>query len=613
MPLPYRTILAFPPSTDLVAFAERQVQAWIESAKKVEPRRRVGFATGAFLAPGLHDLGKGRQLQIVAADETESGTRRRLLRFNESNPSGTWQVDVVALDRPHSRRTTSDTLVVEARRVDKPDAEGQVDPPGLIKLLLAESAILDGRTPVTSAAQLINPADVQLVLDSILDPDRTVSVVVAGSPDENPTVLANFRAVIDSLTSKIVGTASVFVLSSSAVEELNRSLPRSHQLEAGRVRTYMPGVNTSYPADGYKHRVLGPLTLSRALRRGNRVALYLQQAFAQQTRGAQLKSPLSRDLQRNWAVLSSALAVVAREESVRAKLDEKRRSPAVTAAQTATLGERLVALIRRVVGLETPEGHHDPVEILEEHLARVQAATSALESDLRLAGEKLVNMQEQLDELTNEHDFRGLELADSEKRAGSLEGEVRWLRQKLAAIGNPEAFDRAPSDMWDTPNDLDELVLRLTPDVTDRPALTDRVLFVGEPKDVAEAHEQDRAGLDTQRIWDYVRVLYDYAVARAEGSVAANLHMCLKSDTYDGFKVPESRHVPIESEQTLNQWSEERAFEVPGLGPILMPAHFRSGKWVRMHYHDDTGPGGSGKIYIGYIGMHLTNTKTRNM
>lgn len=45
---------------------------------------------------------------------------------------------------------------------------------------------------------------------------------------------------------------------------------------------------------------------------------------------------------------------------------------------------------------------------------------------------------------------------------------------------------------------------------------------------------------------------------------------------------------------------------------IRMAAHFKP-TWTdtfapRMHYFDDTD--GTGKIYVGYIGRHLTNTKS---
>lgn len=475
---------------------------------------------------------------------------------------------------------------------------------------------MDGQTPVTSGAQLVRSGDASHVFEAITDPKRAVSVIVAAAPSPDSRELQNLRAVVDHLTANVVGTASVFVLEHSVVGELNELLPVSHQMKPGRVRTYMPGVDLDLPPDGLKHRILGPLTLSRALRPRNKVATYLQHAFAVQTRGSQLSTPLSRDLQRSWAALSSALAELNRTEIVKAAVEESRTEApenAITPAAPMSFPQRLTKFISRMLGKTVAEPSDEHFDDLEQKWVELEAAASAMLNELKQADAKLVQKQEQLDSLTEEHDFRGLELADAERRAADLEGEARWLRKELAKSGNQLAFSDAFDGTWETPSDLDELVLLLTPEVTDRQDIVDKVVYVGDPKDVASAHEQDRTGLDTQRIWDFIHALHDYATAREAGTAPGNLHTCLRSESYDGFKVPDSRHVPVETEQTLNQWADERTFNVPGRGPTLMPAHFKSGKWVRLHYFDDTGQGGSGKIYVGYIGLHLTNTKTKNM
>ncbi len=66
----------------------------------------------------------------------------------------------------------------------------------------------------------------------------------------------------------------------------------------------------------------------------------------------------------------------------------------------------------------------------------------------------------------------------------------------------------------------------------------------------------------------------------------------------------------------MGRWGEEREFPVPSDvspdGRIQMVAHFKVAQndtfAPRMHYYDDTK--GTGKIYIGYIGRHLTNRGT---
>ncbi len=159
MPLPYRTILRLPPRTDLVALAEREVQTWIERKHKVAPNHRLGFLNGSFFLPGVHVLGDGRTL-IVARNDGDGGSRRLLLRLIERNRSGEWRVDLVALDFLEGSQR-QDTLIIEATRVDDPDAEGQVDPPGVVKQLLSEVKVLDGATHVTAEPRLMMNADIE--------------------------------------------------------------------------------------------------------------------------------------------------------------------------------------------------------------------------------------------------------------------------------------------------------------------------------------------------------------------------------------------------------------------------------------------------------------------
>jgi hypothetical protein len=77
---------------------------------------------------------------------------------------------------------------------------------------------------------------------------------------------------------------------------------------------------------------------------------------------------------------------------------------------------------------------------------------------------------------------------------------------------------------------------------------------------------------------------------------------------------PARRHAARENSITMQQWGNERVLPVPSdvdpSGQTVMEAHFKLGQIgrisPRMHYYDDFT--GTGKIYIGYIGRHLTNT-----
>ena len=142
------------------------------------------------------------------------------------------------------------------------------------------------------------------------------------------------------------------------------------------------------------------------------------------------------------------------------------------------------------------------------------------------------------------------------------------------------------------------------------------VEFTGNLDNVLEVDRRYQSGLYARTLWLYVRVLHDYAKAKSQGDFSGNVHMYLNDDRIEGTKCPPTRHASRESDTVLHNanWSSERIFPVPveveSSGTALMDAHFkptyRDTFAPRMHYYDDTAPGATGKVFIGYIGKHLT-------
>jgi hypothetical protein len=73
----------------------------------------------------------------------------------------------------------------------------------------------------------------------------------------------------------------------------------------------------------------------------------------------------------------------------------------------------------------------------------------------------------------------------------------------------------------------------------------------------------------------------------------------------------------VESETTMNRWGEERIFPVPvgvdASGRAEMQSHLKidskGSTSPRVYFLDDT-KGITGRVIVGYIGAHLTNTRT---
>lgn len=620
MPLPYRTILQLAPETDLIQLAEQEVQGWLESRGKVDRKRRIGFVNGDFWEPGVHELGGGRTLSVARNDTLEDGSRSLLLRYVEPNDTGVWQVDTLAVDGTSSAGR-HDVLLIEAARADDPAADGQVDPPVLVRQLLSREAVLDGVTPVTSEPRLSGADHIDDVFAAIVDSSRSVSVIVGAAFERDH--IDKFRDLLKDLTTKLAGTSAVFLLTPEAVTQLNGLLPDSHRMQEGRVRTYLPQVDLSDPADGARHRVLGPQTFARAIR-GRRVAPYLQSAFAIQTRTALLATPVPRAVRRHRQFLEDAISQFARATAIEQRVEEvraesRRASVALpTSPGPDPLLDRVKLFLARWLHrevLEVEPGHLDEISA---RIERAELSVEAVNADLRKTQAGASALKELREELSEAFDYRGLELADAEKTATRLQDEVRLLRRELAKEGrSAHAESQSIEAIWSTPADLSELALTLTPG-TDDHIVRERIVFTGDFDRVLDTQERDLNGLYVQRCWEFVRVLYDYAERKTAGLFAGNVHSYLQSDAHDGMRVPLTRHAPGETEATLGRWGHERVFSVPedvhSDGEIAMLEHFKAGQEntfaPRLHYFDDTDS--TGKIYIGYIGRHLTNTKTKN-
>jgi hypothetical protein len=210
-----------------------------------------------------------------------------------------------------------------------------------------------------------------------------------------------------------------------------------------------------------------------------------------------------------------------------------------------------------------------------------------------------------------------LDLAQAEEDEIELQREVAILRQRLAATANPDTYI-PPNDVeWDAPDTVEELVSRITPGKGAHAALQ-KVVYTGDLDSAIEVDRRYPSGLYAKTLWLYVRVLYDYALSCASDDFSGNVHMYLTDDRTVGTKCSPHRHAATESDTVLANpaWRQERVLPVPNqvdpTGFVLMDSHFKPTHKdtfaPRMHYLDDLA--GTGKIYIGYIGKHLTNKRS---
>lgn len=217
-------------------------------------------------------------------------------------------------------------------------------------------------------------------------------------------------------------------------------------------------------------------------------------------------------------------------------------------------------------------------------------------------------------ELQKKNDDLSLELHIQGVRENELVEEVRRLQGLLIASNRvEEAFDPScGASNLPTPEDYDGLLEAIE-------SLEDQgVVFTGDPEATLELTRLDAAGRCVPKAWQACLVLSDYVKAKTTGDFTQGVAQYLETPPSGYRTLPATNHAPTETGVTQRQFGEERIFPVPREvckeGWVHMLAHFKLGRLARqdprLYYFDDTQEGGTGRVYIGYLGRHLTNTQS---
>lgn len=631
----YRAVLRLPEDVSALDLSDEELRQWLRS--KLRSNRRGTLESADWDGEGDVRLGKSAVVSVTIDDDAH-GARRRLTRFVETNDRGTWLISVFAL----SSRSNGEAVVIEAGMLDvEPErAMRDVAPPRIVKNLLARTIVRDGAAHLTSAPVRVDVDDVAALVAVINDAERRVPVVVATSLSRDTDEV--WQRTIADLTTMSVGVAATYVVTDAAAVALAAMLPPSHAVSPGRVRTFVTDVDFALPADGARHRVLGPATFARSIR-GGRVALPLQSLHAEGIRKHFLGHELPKDVRRGMRLLIDAESrrirdaristIVAERVETTLASDEALETRSVTDTGTTEatvsssiespepgafsigLKDRIARFVRHWLGASNLE--HDHFDALDSLLAKAAGEKSAYEELFAEAGARETRLADQLLALKERIDELELVAASEAQDALDLRRERDWLRTSMTSEQRA-ALAIVPDDSaWAGPESVRELVARLTPGDEEHAAFA-RVQFTGDDAGPLSIDERDPIGRYASALWLYVRVLHDYAEAKA-GGWSGNMHMYLTNDDGPmGTRCPRDRHASTESDSVLQNkgWRKERVFTIPdstGAGaPREMFAHFRPTHRdtfaPRMHYFDDTDR--SGKVFIGYIGPHLTNTKT---
>lgn len=575
----------------------------------------------------MHRIGPRSELHVVHTPTGIDGSRRRLYRLIESNSGGDWIVSLFVASLP-TAESHPFTIVVEVERlgVDVDTALMTVNPPRIVNLLLGTLHAYDGVTKLTGHPIIVRLSTVDQAVAAVVDQERTASVVVAGSL--GPEHDAAWHEVVASLTRQSVGVAATFVVYADAMAALDSALSETHQVGRGRIRTFLPQVDMGLPSDAFRHKWLGPSTLQRSLR-GKAVARPLQVRHAGAARRRLVEAELPADVQSTIDLLERAATGVERAARVAARVAQSGGPESIQIRHSVggvTDASKFVSAphtLDEALGLAVENaqaGRPNSSANTAERLAELDRLVARAVTEVQVADEQLSEaahreerLRTELTALRRRIEDMELDLNQAEQDEVQNQHELSILRRRLSQGPDPSAaFVEPQDDLWAPPESVEELLRRVTPGSGHHPVFR-RVVFTGAESDGLEIDRRYVTGLYARSLWQYVRVLHDYAEARASGSFSGSVHMYLTDDRVAGEKCHPARHASTESETVLRnaKWRADRVFPVPesvhASGKVLMDAHFkptyRDTFAPRMHYFDDVM--NSGKVYVGYIGRHL--------
>lgn len=230
------------------------------------------------------------------------------------------------------------------------------------------------------------------------------------------------------------------------------------------------------------------------------------------------------------------------------------------------------------------------------------------------AAERVVELEKRIDEQEEDRKEERAKYRELENKVRRLEYQLRNPQTGLQGYDYvEEQLDTAPDDMatlfdWMTREGL-------YPEVREYVVFCDPDRMCDAILDLDDMSGNSRYAAD---FWKFILVLRDYMRAVEAGDFSGCVHDYLDKSIGDYRTCSQKRHSPTESETVRNngKMCGERIFPVPvevdPRGEIEMLAHFKTSHRdtndPRMHYYADTQY--THKVYIGYIGPHLTNTKT---
>ncbi|PJI95239.1 hypothetical protein [Luteimicrobium subarcticum] len=602
-----------------------QVHAWLRS-KRYEADLVVSGRT----------VGIGPAVEAALTQERASdGSESALFRLEEKAGSGgTWTTQLLLHDPRHHGRLPWVWLDVVAPGGDV-ERRRWAAVPRLASSLLEVLDARDGGARLDPNITTTTVDDVESLVTALEDPHRRGPVFVAGSDESLP--MQPWRQLIRKLLVQTTGLAAGYVLDPAATTAFAELTGGTHHVDAGTMRTYLPGVQLGDDFDARRHRVLHTATIlqddgKRIVRilgaRARettldtplpRAAVRVEERLLRQTDNELLGRPADALTRTTTPPPPRPIPHSVDQEAPTGRVGDSAStgdlapvtSP-VAAAENVETRLALASALERVLGsgAVTP----DAVSALAEQAlesARLRAVLARRESQLDTLTNTVIELRDQVEDLNHRLDDEQNEHGITAQDAREQTELVRALRLRLNRVAATEAWAPLSDTERESP------VPESFGDLLSRFSELEHVVWTGDSGTTEELDERNPLGGWAGKTWDALRALDDYARERLAGR-CTTFDAYLKDIPSGCHAYPANRHARDESDDVKHtaKYAAPRLFVVPASidpsGRVFMGAHIKIAQSgmisPRMHYFDAVTT--DGHIYVGYIGRHLPTQKT---
>jgi hypothetical protein len=531
---------------DAFRAARDEMRAWLRSK---------AYDVGAF-DRGDSRVGAGAVWLRNAANAAD-GSQTERWQLRESRDDGAWRstLTVYAPARGAENARTWFWVEIEflpRRSVAELSGPPRASVPRLARGLLSAVPAYDSLAELTGEPVVVGRDGVDDLIDILCDPDRRYPAIVASPHPE--IAFDEWRITVTRVMWYLPGLASIYILDPLGEQAFAEGIGYPYAVWGGALRTYLPDVDPAVAEEAVRHRVLSPARIA-----------------ADPTRAAGIVSVLPRRLAVE-APLPAPLAAVKRILLTQVPATPQSGDAAELASQVAKLAEdRDIAL--------------------------------------NLAGQE----EERANTLFLERENALAELAEREQRVLYLDSQVKALQRRLVAVGRPGDAFLPSEELVTPPATFAELLDWIATDLS-------RVMFTGDDGAPLALDQRPEASTWVRSSWEALQALEAYAAAKTSHGFPGDFKMWCESPPSGEYVIPSGKVARDESESVRNnaKWRREREFPVPSeicaSGAVYMGAHVRIGASAggqispRLYFHDAIAQ--TGVIYVGYLGRHLTNTRT---